>query len=157
MFRAGRERRRGAGGLTQRINVVTVRPSQSQMLKVRKQHTEMKKRSEETDRQTVKHSRGSDSAHITADRAAVQPSLPHLPGKMVFTSAVTAGKTDRVTVNTNVTQKAMTQIWKRRKFSGEFSQQKAAVGDEGAEMQARHLFEDLQDRGFGPPHLVLLQ
>lgn len=36
--------------------------------------------------------------------------IPHFPEKMVFTSAVTAGKTERVTVNTNVTQNAITQI-----------------------------------------------
>lgn len=33
-------------GLTQRTNVVTVRPNQSLMLKVKKQQTAMKKRSE---------------------------------------------------------------------------------------------------------------
>lgn len=53
-------RRSNAGGLTQRINVVMVRPSQSQMLKVRKQHTEMKKRSEGTN-STVE-----PPTHITA-------------------------------------------------------------------------------------------
>lgn len=41
--------------------------------------------------------------------------VPHFPGKIVFTSAVTAGKTERVTVNTNVTQKAITQIWGKEK------------------------------------------
>lgn len=94
------------------MNVVMVRPSQSQMLKVRKQQTEMKKRSEGT-KSTV-----TPPPHITPEhrlpvqthRVGVKPSLPHFVEKIVFTSAVTAGKTDRVTVKTNVTQNAMTQI-----------------------------------------------
>lgn len=36
--------------------------------------------------------------------------VPQLPGNEVLTSAVTAGKTDRVTVKTKVTQNAITQI-----------------------------------------------
>lgn len=68
--------------------------------------------------------------------------LPHFPGNAVLTSAVTAGNTDRVTVNTKVTQKAMTQIWRR----GETALNPHPPTFRKGELA--HLSEDLQDRGF---------
>lgn len=97
---------RGDGeGLTQRTNVVMVRPNQSLMLNVKKQQTAMKKRSE--GRETGERQSTAETRR-PADTAEGQR-IPQL-WNMVFTSAVTAGNTESVTVNTKVTQEAITQI-----------------------------------------------
>lgn len=82
-----------------------VRPNQSLMLKVKKQQTAMKKRSE--GQETGEHQSTADTRR--AVDTATGERIPQL-WNMVFTSAVTAGNTESVTVNTKVTQKAITQI-----------------------------------------------
>lgn len=90
---------------------------QSITLKVRKQHTGVKYDSEVESDQALRRFNQHRTEGSTADMSQdflQGTDIPQLPLNLVFTSAVTAGNTDRVTVKTNVTQNAITQICRER-------------------------------------------
>lgn len=165
MFWKWNERRSGAGALTQRINVVTVRPSQSQMLKVRKQHTEMKKRSERTN-STVE-----PPTQITGCLSKYAEWLwrrhyPISPKRLFSHRRLWPGRrtewrwtrTSRRTPwpRSGSGERIQEIQWRVQSTEGRRRRRAHLKAEKDLNWSWRHLFEDLEDRGFGPPLLFLL-